>query len=129
MERCNHSSYLNFLTYTYYMIKPLRPCAVITLLLLPTVLPAADICQQENINELANTYPKIKVLVQKHESEQEQLEKKIEILSGKSETALDEDMQTEKDINKLDQLVTEEFRNMAERQYAEFWELCSELIE
>lgn len=111
------------------MKKSLIPCAVITLLLLPTVLPAADICQQENINELANTYPKIKALVQKHENEQEQLEKKIEALSGKSETSLDEEMQTEKDINELDRLVTEEFREMAERQYAEFWELCSELVD
>ena len=102
---------------------------LITLLLLPSVLLGADTCQQENINELASTYPKIQELVQKHESEQEQLEKKIEALSGKSETSLDEEMQTEKDINELDRLVTEEFRNMAERQYAEFWELCSELIE
>jgi len=111
------------------MKKTLIRCALIALLLLPTVLPAADICQQENINELANTYPKIKLLVQKHESEQEQLEKKIEALSGKSETSLDEEMQTERDINELDHLVTKEFRNMAERQYAEFWELCVELVE
>lgn len=99
------------------------------LILLPCQLPAADICQQDNINELANTFPKIKALVQKHENEQEQLEKKIETLSGKSETSLDEEMQTEKDINELDRLVTEDFRNMAERQYAEFWELCMELTE
>ena len=103
--------------------------SALTLSLLSFQLLAAETCQQENIYELANEYKEIKQLVQKHEKEQEQLEKKIENLSGKSETSLDEEMQTEKNINELDRLVTEEFRNMAERQYAEFWELCSELVD
>jgi len=90
---------------------------------------ASSLCHQGNLELLSSTYPEIKALINKHEKELETLEKKIEFSSGRSEAELDEDMQTEKKLSELDSLITKEFREMAQRQYAEFWELCSEITE
>lgn len=92
-------------------------------------LLASSICHQGNIALLSSTYPKIKALINRHEKEQEALEKRIEFSSGQSEAELDEDLQTEKKLTELDSLITKEFKEMAQRQYAEFWELCSEITE
>jgi len=92
-------------------------------------LYASSSCHQGNLELLSSTYPEIKALIDKHEKEQEALEKKIEFSSGRSETELDENMLTEKKLSELDSLITKEFKEMAQRQYAEFWELCSEITE
>jgi len=96
---------------------------------LQTPLFASSLCHQGNLELLSSTYPEIKALISKHENEQEALEKKIEFSSGRSESELDEELQTEKKLTELDSLITKEFKEMAQRQYAEFWELCSEITE
>lgn len=92
-------------------------------------LYASDICNQENLEILANTYPQIKTLIERHQQEQDKLEKELEALSGKSETELDSYLQDEKAVTEIDSIVTKKYYKLAQRQYAEFWELCTELAE
>jgi len=90
---------------------------------------ASSICHQGNLELLSSRHPEIKALIKKHEKEQENFEKKLEVSSGRTESELNESMQPEKKLHELDKIVTKDFKEMAQRQYAEFFELCTELTE